>query len=158
MAPRTPKLVIDQAIRENRQPEYLCYGFATLFVLAGVFALCGAMASSQWPVSSFTLVLAAAPSIREDNMAIRLLEITRIRPPRPSTMHSAIAGASECLGPGDPGSSIGHLLAPVKGVSLVFMRFQTCIHCPLSGAVAKVVGRAFPGGAKATRNWSPLTS
>jgi hypothetical protein len=36
---RTPKLVIDQAIRENRRPEILCYVFATLFVLSGVFTL-----------------------------------------------------------------------------------------------------------------------
>jgi hypothetical protein len=81
--PRTPKLVIDQAIRENRRPEFLCYCFAMLFVLAGLFslvwgavnldgfvALCGTVASVF-----FYPALAAARSIREDNMAIRMLEV-----------------------------------------------------------------------------------
>jgi hypothetical protein len=31
-----------------------------------------------------------------------------------------------------------------------FTRFQTCFHCPLFGAVANLVGRGFPGGAKTT--------
>lgn len=81
--PRTPKLVIDQAIRENRRPEILCYVFATLFVIAGVFTLVwGAVAgngvvSVAGTVASifFFPALAAARTIREDNMAIRLIEI-----------------------------------------------------------------------------------
>jgi hypothetical protein len=81
--PRTPKLVIDQAIRENRRPEFLCYCFAALFVIAGLFTLVwGAVAgngviSVAGAVASifFFPALAAARSIREDNMAIRMLEI-----------------------------------------------------------------------------------
>jgi hypothetical protein len=82
--PRTPKLVIDQAIRDNRLPELLCYGFSAIFVVAGVFtlivgaftsdavvAICGTVSSSF-----FFPALASARSIREDNMAIRLLEIS----------------------------------------------------------------------------------
>ena len=37
--PRTPKLVIDQAIRDNRVAERLCYLFAIAFVAAGLFTL-----------------------------------------------------------------------------------------------------------------------
>lgn len=48
--------------------------------------------------------------------------------------------------------------ARTYGVVYSFTLFQTCIHCPLSGAVVKFVGRSFPGGANATRNSSPLSS
>lgn len=82
-APRTPKLVIDQAIRENRRPEFLCYSFATVFVTSGAFTLIWGAVTSNAVVSVagavasvfFYPALAAARSIREDNMAIRLLEI-----------------------------------------------------------------------------------
>lgn len=82
-ASRTPKLIIDQAIRENRTPEFLCYVFAVLFVAAGVFTLIWGAVAGNGVVSVagviasvfFYPALAAARSIREDNMAIRLLEI-----------------------------------------------------------------------------------
>jgi hypothetical protein len=81
--PRTPKLVIDQAIRENRRAEYLCYVFAVAFVAGGLFALVwgavtgGGVVAAVGTIASvlFYPALAAAREIREDNMAIRLLEI-----------------------------------------------------------------------------------
>jgi len=81
--PRTSKLVIDQAIRENRKAEQLCYLFAVAFVASGLFALVwGAVAGNGivavvGTVASvfFYPALAGAREIREDNMAIRLLEI-----------------------------------------------------------------------------------
>jgi hypothetical protein len=91
--PRTPKLIIDQAIRENRTPELLCYGYATFFVASGIFTLIwGAVAgngvvSVAGVISSvfFYPALAAARSIREDDMAIRLLEIALDKPAPPTT-------------------------------------------------------------------------
>ncbi len=82
--PRTPKLVIDQAIRDNRIPELLCYGFAVVFVVAGLFSLIwGAVAGNDVGAvagliasSLFFPSLSAARTLREDNIAIRLLEIS----------------------------------------------------------------------------------
>lgn len=81
--PRTSKLVIDQAIRENRKAEQLCYLFAVAFVSSGLFALIWAAVAGQSVIAVvgtvasilFYPALAAAREIREDNMAIRLLEI-----------------------------------------------------------------------------------
>src|SRR5262245_38575572 len=81
--PRTPKLVIDQAIRENRRPEWICYLMAIALVLGGLFALIwGAVSGAGTPALAGTLAsalfypaIAAARQIREDNIAVRLLEI-----------------------------------------------------------------------------------
>jgi hypothetical protein len=81
--PRTPQLVINQAIRENRPAEYTCYTLIGVFTLvgvgviiwgavtgAGLVALAGAVASGLfWPA------LSNAVNIRKENIAIRLLEI-----------------------------------------------------------------------------------
>ena len=81
--PRTAKLVIDQAIKENRTGESLCYGLAITFVCTGVAVigrsffveqaiwttLIGAVVSGLfWPAIS------SARQIRRENLAIRLLE------------------------------------------------------------------------------------
>ena len=81
--PRTPKLVIDQAIRENRRPEWICYGIAITLVLGGLFTLIwgtvsgAAIATVVGAVATslFYPALSAARQIREDNIAVRLLEI-----------------------------------------------------------------------------------
>jgi hypothetical protein len=81
--PRTAKIVIDQAIRENRWASTLCYALVILFavvgvavLIAGAFAreglvsLAGSIASMLfWPA------LNQARQIRELNLSIRLLEI-----------------------------------------------------------------------------------
>ena len=81
--PRTAKQVIDQAIEENGRGEWLCYGFATSFVLAGLAvigkslfveqsgwttAIGAALSGLFWPAMN------AARQIRRENLAIRLLE------------------------------------------------------------------------------------
>jgi hypothetical protein len=82
MPRRTAQEVIDQAIHENRFGEWLCYGFAIVFVLVGVgvliagavlghglVSLAGSLASVLfWPAMS------EARQIRKENIAIRLLE------------------------------------------------------------------------------------
>jgi len=80
---RTAKEVIDDAIRENSSATWLLYGFAIVFVLAGVVEL--AVGSiRQNPISQGLGVVAAAlfyPAItatrrtRKENIAIRLLEV-----------------------------------------------------------------------------------
>jgi len=81
--PRTAKQVIDQAIKENRLGERLCYGFATAFVAVGIAAVGRAlfMEQSVWTTAVGAVVSAlfwpamnAARQIRRENLAIRLLE------------------------------------------------------------------------------------
>jgi len=81
--PRTAKLVIDQAIRENKWAAVLCYTLVILFAVAGLgvliwgafareglVSLAGSVASTLfWPA------LSQARQIRELNLCIRLLEI-----------------------------------------------------------------------------------
>ncbi|MGH7171319.1 MAG: hypothetical protein ACRELG_13655 [Gemmataceae bacterium] len=81
--PRTAKLVIDQAIRENKWAAFLCYTLVILFAVAGLgvliwgafareglVSLAGSVASTLfWPA------LSQARQIRELNLCIRLLEI-----------------------------------------------------------------------------------
>lgn len=80
--PRTAQEVIDQAIRENRLGEWLCYTFAIVFVIVGIgivvwgavvgngiVSVAGSIASILfWPA------MREARQIRKENMAIRLLE------------------------------------------------------------------------------------
>ncbi len=103
--PRTPKLVIDQAIRDNRIPELLCYGFATVFVIAGLFTLIwGAVAGNgviaiAGSVAStlFFPSLSAARALREDNIAIRLLEIALSKAETTEEAAKALMNAFEKL-------------------------------------------------------------
>jgi hypothetical protein len=81
--PRTAQQIIDQAVRENRAAEWLCYILIAVFALTGVsviiwgtmlgqggVALAGGVASALvWPA------LRQLVAIRKTNMAIRLLEI-----------------------------------------------------------------------------------
>ncbi|UCG53868.1 MAG: hypothetical protein JSV32_04460 [Dehalococcoidia bacterium] len=80
--PRTPKEIIDQAIKENSLSSKLLYLFATAFVVVGLSvlvwsvykgqalsAILGALSSSLfWPA------LRLARRTRKENIAIRLLE------------------------------------------------------------------------------------
>src|SRR5438874_8086606 len=81
--PRTAKQVIDQAIKENRRGEWLCYGFATVFVLAGLAVIGKSLLTEQsaWSTAIgaavsalFWPAVSAARLIRRENLAIRLLE------------------------------------------------------------------------------------
>jgi hypothetical protein len=81
--PRTAKQVIDQAIKENRRGEWLCYGFATAFVAAGLAVIGKSLFTEQpaWSTAIGAAVSAlfwpamnAARQIRRENLAIRLLE------------------------------------------------------------------------------------
>jgi len=81
--PRTAKLVIDQAIKENRRGEWLCYGFAVAFVGVGVAVIAKALFTEQsvWTTvvggvvsALFWPAMNAAWQIRRENLAIRLLE------------------------------------------------------------------------------------
>src|ERR1700677_4977831 len=80
---RTTTDVIDQAIKENRIPEYLLYGFAIVILLTGEYligwsvyyhypfgALGGvAMNGLVWPAYNET------KRIRKENLLLRTLEI-----------------------------------------------------------------------------------
>jgi hypothetical protein len=80
---RTAKEVIDQAIAENRLPEYMLYGFACLFVLVGmtligfalyekssINAIAGAALNGlAWPAYNGT------QRIRAENLMLRMLEV-----------------------------------------------------------------------------------
>ena len=80
---RTPKDVIDEAIRENRVPEFLLYAFACLFVLTGEVLIgvsiynkgvIGAVAGTAlnglaWPAYHLTR------QIRAENLMLRMLEV-----------------------------------------------------------------------------------
>ena len=80
--PRTAQEVIDQAIRENRSGEWLCYGLALVFVIVGIGVIVWGAVSGQGIVSVagsiasilFWPALREARQIRKENMAIRLLE------------------------------------------------------------------------------------
>jgi hypothetical protein len=81
--PRTAKLVIDQAIRENRGASILCYALVILFAFTGVAVLIGGAFAREGLVSLagsiasmlFWPALNQARQIRELNLSIRLLEI-----------------------------------------------------------------------------------
>src|SRR5262249_49367864 len=82
-APRTAREVIDQAIRENRAREWLCYLFAIVFFVVGVAVILWGAIAGQGTVSVagsiatilFWPALREARQIRKENMAIRLLEV-----------------------------------------------------------------------------------
>jgi hypothetical protein len=79
---RSAKLIIDQAIRENRFGERLLYGFSATFVLAGVLTLVLGAVQGQGMValagslgsSLFFPAMAQARAIRRENISIRLME------------------------------------------------------------------------------------
>ena len=95
---RTAREVIDQAIRENRPGEWLCYLFAVVFVVTGVGALIWGAVAGQGIVSVagsiagilFWPALREARQIRKENMAIRLLEV-------PLSMAGTAKAAAEAL-------------------------------------------------------------
>ena len=76
-------MVIDQAIRENRYAEWLCYGFALAFATVGVagFFICLSRGEPVLTVASgiasilFWPAMNGAREIRKQNIAIRLLEV-----------------------------------------------------------------------------------
>jgi hypothetical protein len=80
---RTAKQIIDQAIRENRFGAHLLYGFATIFVLAGIFALVAGVLQKQGGVAIagsigsalFFPAMWQARGIRKENISIRLMEL-----------------------------------------------------------------------------------
>lgn len=82
--PRTAKQVIDQAIRDNRRWEVLCFVSAAALLLIGVAVVGRAIVADQsnvvtvvgglmnllvWPT------LRMGQRIRKENMAMRLLEV-----------------------------------------------------------------------------------
>jgi len=80
---RTPKEVIDQAIAENRIPEYVLYIFACLFVLTGVI-LVGVAIYNKNPITGISGVALnglawpaynATRRIRSENLMLRMLEV-----------------------------------------------------------------------------------
>jgi hypothetical protein len=81
-AQRTAKEVIDQALRENRLGERLCYALAVVFVTVGVGVIVWGAASEQGVVAVagsiasilFWPAMREARQIRKENIAIRLLE------------------------------------------------------------------------------------
>lgn len=80
---RTAKEVIDQAIAENRLPEYILYTFACLFVLTGLVLIGDAIynRSSITAVSGVALSGLAWPAfrmtraLREQNLMLRMMEV-----------------------------------------------------------------------------------
>jgi hypothetical protein len=80
---RTAKEVIDQAIKDNRVPEYLLYAFASIFVLVGtaliavaiynktsISAIAGVVLDGlAWPAVRMTR------EIRQQNLMLRMLEV-----------------------------------------------------------------------------------
>jgi hypothetical protein len=79
---RSPKQVIDQAIKDNRYSEWILYGFAVAFVLAGMTALIWGMVRGEGVIAVagaiagglFFPAMYQAREIRRENIAIRLLE------------------------------------------------------------------------------------
>jgi hypothetical protein len=80
---RTVTDVINQAIGENRRPEYLLYTFACIFVLTGE-ALIGWSIYTRLPLTSIVGVALnglawpaynATRQLRAENLMLRMLEI-----------------------------------------------------------------------------------
>jgi len=80
---RTAKEVIDQAIGENRVPEFILYVFACLFVAAGL-ALIGLAIYDKSPIHGISGVALnglawpaynATRRIRSENLMLRMLEV-----------------------------------------------------------------------------------
>ena len=83
-APKRPaREVIDEAIGENRHGEWLLYGFSVITFVAGLVALGFGIYRNQAvteivgvaATALFHPAMSRARLIREQNMAIRLLEI-----------------------------------------------------------------------------------
>src|SRR5262245_52042831 len=84
---RTPRDIIDQAIRENERSLWLLYGAAVLFALSGVSILIWAFVNREAAFAiagslTSTLTLAVSNAIRRtrrESLAIRLLELPLAR-------------------------------------------------------------------------------
>ncbi len=82
MAARTPRQIIDQAVKENRYSAYLVYGMASVFALVGVGVLVWAVLNrapvlglaGSLPTALFWPAVNCARQTRKENVAIRLLE------------------------------------------------------------------------------------
>ena len=80
---RTTTDIINQAISENRKPEWLLYAFATIFVITGEVIVGWAMSSHSPFTASIGVVLngLAWPAFREtrairaENLMLRMLEV-----------------------------------------------------------------------------------
>ena len=105
---RTTQDVIDQAVRENRLGEWLCYGFATVLVGAGAFALVWGTVTAAWvPAASGTLMsglfwpaMVFARQVREAKLMMRLLEIPLMNAKTSKDAADALRKAFERLFPG----------------------------------------------------------
>jgi hypothetical protein len=83
VASRTASDVIDQAIRENRFSERLCYALIIVFVSLGAAVIITGICYKAWELAGAGAVPAAlfwpamnhARGIRRENMMIRLLEV-----------------------------------------------------------------------------------
>ncbi len=83
VAPRTARDVIDQAIRENRFSEWLCYVLIVLFVSLGGAVIITGICYRAWELASAGAVPAALfwpalvhlREIRREKMMIRVLEV-----------------------------------------------------------------------------------
>lgn len=82
--PRSAKLVIDQAIRDNRRWEWLCFSTTVALVLLGIVVIVRAMIADQSAVvtvvggvagSLFWPALRIGNRVRKENQSMRLLEI-----------------------------------------------------------------------------------
>lgn len=79
---RTPRQLIDQAIRENRFGERLLYGMASTFIVVGLFVLVWAAIHGEGAVAVagsiatalFWPAMKSARRTRKESVAIRLLE------------------------------------------------------------------------------------
>src|SRR6266446_1109460 len=95
---RTAQRVIDEAIRENRLGEWLCYLFAIVFVVVGVGVIIAGAVTGQGVVAVagsiasilFWPAMKEARQMRKENMAIRLLEA-------PLSMAETSRAAAEAL-------------------------------------------------------------
>jgi hypothetical protein len=80
---RTVRDIIDQAIAENRVPEYLLYLFAVLFVLTGELLIGDALYTKSGVAGILGVALnglawpayRATRSIRAENLMLRMLEV-----------------------------------------------------------------------------------
>jgi hypothetical protein len=83
IGPRSAREVIDAAIRENREWEWVCLGLAVTFAAVGAALLVLGAVRADWGIAGpgvaasalFTPMLWVAMRIRQTNIRVRLLEI-----------------------------------------------------------------------------------